>query len=171
MIRVVMFDLGMTLIDQDYDPFPHVMDAIAVISDLKIADGAKLNCCLISDFKMATPPVTTAKINSIFNEYLVILDQTGLRPFFEPVSQRVTLSTHAGVLKPNRQIFERALDRLGARVPLEECLFVTEEASHIEAARRIFHMKALQFRSTGSLQFDFDDWSKAPALIANFLLD
>jgi FMN phosphatase YigB (HAD superfamily) len=169
MIRVVMFDLGMTLVDGNDRPFPHVEEALTAIATFKTADGKALRSCLVSDFTMAERPVTAAKVTKLFNEYLAILDETGLRPFFEPVKKRVTLSTHAGVKKPDRGIFEKALQRLGASVSLEECLFITENASHIEEARRTLKMKTLQFGSTGSSEFDFDDWSDAPALIANLV--
>jgi hypothetical protein len=169
MIQVVMFDLGMTLVDDDHHPFAHVEDALTAISSFKTADGKSLRSCLISDFTMAAPPVTVAKVTALFNEYLAILDETGLRPFFEPVTKRVTLSTQAGVQKPDRKIFEKALQRLGASMSLEECLLITENATHIDKARKTLKMKTLQFRSAESSQFDFEDWSDAPALIANLV--
>src|SRR5262249_560641 len=145
MIKVVMFDLGLTLIDEDRRPFAHVKDALSAISDLKTADGNPLNTCLVSDFTMPEPPVTAAKIIVLFNEYLAIRDQTGLRPLFEPVDKRVTLSTHAGVQKPDRAIFEKALLRLSSNATLRECLFITEDAGHIAKARDDLHMKTLKF--------------------------
>jgi beta-phosphoglucomutase-like phosphatase (HAD superfamily) len=163
MIRVIMFDLGMTLIDDDRRPFPHVADALTAVSELKTGDGKPLRSCLVSDFTMATAPVTAAKVAALFKEYLAILDETGLRPFFEPVKKRVTLSTHAGVQKPDRRIFEQALQRLGADVALDACLFVTENAAHIDAARGTLGMATLQFGT------DFVDWADAPALIANLV--
>src|SRR5262249_18458831 len=147
MIRVVMFDLGMTLVDGERHPFPHVTDALTALADFKTGDGKPLRSCLVSDFTMPTKPVTNAKVTALFEEYLAILDQTGLRPFFEPANERVTLSTHAGVLKPNRKIFEKALQRLGAELPLEDCLLITEDVNHIHEARTTLKMKALQFRS------------------------
>ena len=166
MIRVVIFDLGQTLVDDTDHPFPHVKEALGVISTFT-SGGRPLRSCLVSDFLMPTPPVTSEKIKALFNEYLAILDHTGLRPFFEPVQKRVTLSTHAGVGKPNRQIFEKALRRLGAKVPLNECLLVTEDPTHIQAVHQNLYMATLRFRSSGSTEFDFDDWSQAPMLIAN----
>src|SRR5262245_4716652 len=169
MIRVVMFELGKTLIDGNDHPFPHVPEALTAIAALKTADGKPLRSCLVSDFDMPTPPVTAAKVTAIFNKYLMRLDGTGLRPFFEPVSKRVTLSTHAGVDKPDRRIFEKALQRLGADVRLNECLLITEEQEQVRVARNDLHMKALRFRKPPSPEFDFEDWSKAPALIAEFV--
>jgi FMN phosphatase YigB (HAD superfamily) len=168
-IRVVMFDLGMTLVDADLRPFPHVEDALTAIARFKTADGKDLRSCLVSDFIMANQPITAEKITALFKQYLAKLDRTGLRHFFEPVDKRVTLSTHAGAQKPARKIFEKALERLGTDVPLGECLFITEEATHIEEARKELKMATLQFRIAGSGRFDFDDWAQAPAMIANLV--
>jgi hypothetical protein len=161
MLRVVIFDLGQTLIDGANQAFPHVKEALTAISGFVAGDGRPLRSCLVSDFTMASPPVTTAKVTALFTQYLSILDATGLRPFFEPVNKRVTLSTHAGVGKPARKIFEKALQRLGAStIPLDDCLLITEDADHVQKARTKLHMQALQF------QVDFHDWAEAPALIA-----
>lgn len=169
MIRVAMFDLGLTLIDAHNQPFDHVADALTAISKFKTADGKPLRSCLVSDFTMVTPPVTAKKVRPLFDEYLEVLDQTGLRPFFEPVQRRVTLSTHANALKPDRAVFETALRRLRVPVGLEQCLLITENTSHIKVARTRLRMKALQFSATGSRPFDFDDWAQAPALIAHLV--
>jgi beta-phosphoglucomutase-like phosphatase (HAD superfamily) len=135
MIGVLMFDLGMTLIDANGQPFPHVETALTAISDLKTADGKALRSCLVSDFRMPPPSPTAAQVTALFDEYLAILTATGLRPFFEPAAERVTLSAHADARKPDRKIFEKALQRLGADVSLEECLLITEQATHIKEAR------------------------------------
>jgi beta-phosphoglucomutase-like phosphatase (HAD superfamily) len=169
MIRVVMFDLGRTLVDETRRPFPHVEDALAAIAEFKTEDGKPLQSCLVSDFEVSDRPVTEAEIPALFAQYLSILDQTGLRRFFESVNERVTLSIHARAMKPDRRIFEKALERLGVTLPLEDCLLVTEEASHIHDARTILKMKALQFRNAGSGQADFEDWAEAPALIADLV--
>jgi hypothetical protein len=169
MIRVVMFDLGLTLIDEHNRPFDHVPEALAAIAKFKTSDGKMLRSCLVSDFTMATPPVTPTKVRHIFEEYLDVLDQTGLRPLFEPVQRRVTLSTHADAQKPERAVFETALRRLRLRATLDECLFVTENKAHIKAARTKLGMKALQFSPTASRPFDFADWAQAPALVAHLV--
>jgi hypothetical protein len=164
MLRVVFFDLGLTLIDSANQPFPHVKEALTAISGFVAEDGTPLRSCLVSDFTMAAPPVTAAKVTALFNQYLAILDGTGLRPFFEPVKKRVTLSTHAGARKPDRRIFEKAMQRLGAStIPFKDCLLITEESGHIQKARTELHMQTLQFRVA------FHDWAEAPALIAHLV--
>ena len=59
MIRVVMFDLGLTLIDAHDRPFAHVPQALATIKAFKAADGKPLRTCLVSDFTMAEPPASS----------------------------------------------------------------------------------------------------------------
>src|SRR5262245_35095188 len=105
MIRVLMLDLGETLIHGEV-PLPHVAEALGVLTQFETASGDPLVMCLVSDFTMPDPPPTPAKIEVLFREYLEVLDRSGLRHFFEPVEQHVTLSTQAGVLKPARRIFE-----------------------------------------------------------------
>ena len=92
MIRALLLDLGDTLIDTQHDnkPFPGVQDALGVLAKLKTADQAPLVLCLVSDFTMPEPR-TAAAIAAAFADYLEILDQTGLRSFFEPVDERITL--------------------------------------------------------------------------------
>lgn len=169
MIRVVMFDLGMTLIDAQHKPFAHVPEALEAISGFRAADGKLLRNCLVSDFTMAEPPNATQKTRLLFQKYLALLAATGLQPFFEPVQQRVTLSTQAGASKPARAVFETALRRLRVKATLAECLFITENAAHLRAARTQLNMQTLRFRPGGQTATAFGDWSQAPAMIAQQL--
>lgn len=164
-----MFDLGETLIDAQKKPFPHVRTALGAIAGFRTAVGKPLASCLVSDYTMVPPPCTSAKLRPVFDEYVGILAATGLRSFFEPVARRVTLSTHAGATKPAAAVFEKALSRLHVQAALTECLFVTENAAHVAAVRTHLGMQALLFRTPGVTEFDFDDWSQAPALIAQRL--
>jgi hypothetical protein len=169
MTRVVLFDLGLTLVDSQNRPFPHVKEALQTIQSFVTAAGKPLVIGLVSDYELAAPPATPAKIAAIFDRYLAVLEQTGLQPFFEPVQRRVTLSTHAGVFKPDRKIFETALQRLRSKASLEECLFISENADHIQAAGTQLHMKTLHFRSGGSSELNFGDWLQAPLMIAHLV--
>jgi HAD superfamily hydrolase (TIGR01509 family) len=162
-----MLDLGLTLVDANQRLFDHVREALTAIEGFRTADSKPLSSCLVSDFTIVAPPITPAKVRPVFEEYLAVLDAAGLREFFEPVSKRVTLSTHVGVNKPDRAVFIKALSRLQSRATLEECLFITENADHIRAARQTMGMTTLQFKSPEATRFDFDDWSQAPALIAH----
>jgi len=146
-----MFDLGETLIDEaNQQPFPHALQALRAITKAHPAPKT----CLVSDFKMELTPAKAMK------EYVAILKAAGLRSFFEPVEKRVTLSNHAGAVKPSRKIFKKALQRLGVpATPFKHCCFITENAAHIEAAREKLHMQAFQFG------VDFTDWRDVPAML------
>jgi FMN phosphatase YigB (HAD superfamily) len=156
MVRVVLLDLGGTLVGPQ-GAFPHVTDALAALDQLDGGTGEPLETALVSDFPAAVPP-TPDGVRERFAEYLALLDGFGLRGFFEPVERRVTLSTQAGVPKPDRRVYELALSRLGTDATLADCLVITEDPAHIAACRAL-GMQALQFGA------DFDDWSQAPALV------
>jgi hypothetical protein len=134
-----------------------VAEALSALAELDSSTGQPLKMALVSDFSRAEPP-TPAGVQARFDEYLAILGRAGLRALFEPVDKRVTLSTHAGVRKPDRRVYEMALRRLGSSADLADCLSITENAAHVAACRAL-GMRALQFG------VDFDDWSKAPALV------
>lgn len=159
MVRVVMFDVGGTLLDAAGQPYPHALAAVAAIQGLHVAGGKPLASCLVSDYTLCPKPITAAKVKPLFEQYLARI--APLRPAFEPVARRVTLSTHAGVMKPERAVFEKALARLKSSAALADCLLITENAAHVRAARKELGMQALQFGA------DFDDWSQAPALVAH----
>jgi hypothetical protein len=166
MLRILMLDLGDTLIHDDA-VLPHVPEALEAFGDFETADGSQLQLCLVSDFSMPTVPITPTKIAKLFNEYLQILKQMGLSDFFKPFNQHVTLSTNAGVTKPDRRIFELAIRRLGLDPSLSECLFITENAEHIAACQQL-GMSTLHFAAE-SEGGDFDDWSEAPLLVSQLI--
>jgi hypothetical protein len=163
MIRILMLDLGDTLVHDNAVVFPHVFDALKTLRDFKTANGEPLQLCLVSDFHMPEPPATPAKIEKLFQQYLKLLDQSKLSKFFKPFNRHVTLSTHAGVSKPDRRIFEMAISRLGLEARLSECLFITENAKDTSACQQL-GMATLRFASESN-GGDFDDWSEVPLLV------
>jgi hypothetical protein len=168
MITVLMLDLGDTLV-RNNQVLPHVPQALEAFQSFVTAEGAPLEMCVISDYVMPPPPVSPETVEASFEEYLGLLEGFGLRGFFEPVEQRVTLSTHAGVTKPDQRVFRAALERLGSDAAFENCLFITEHTGHVVACRDL-GMETLCFgpsRSTPGV--DFDDWSQAPELVAGKL--
>lgn len=170
MIKVIMFDLGWTLVDGDtLHPFSHVAEALTEINNLSAKDGTRIQSCLVSDWGPEGPPAPAEQIAAAMTECRDILRNAGLEPLFEPVEKRVTLSIQIGKRKPHREIFELALKRLGVGARLDECLLVTEAPDHIAAARTRLGMAALQFRKPGSPPAEFEDWSLAPALIAKII--
>ena len=156
MSRVLLLDLGETLIHGTTAVLPHVQEALAALAEFKGDNGKPLQRALVSDTEMPSPPPTPAKIKPIFDGYVATLTTLQLRSFFEPVSKHVTLSAHARVLKPDRKVFALAVKRLGVTAKLTECVFVTENADHIRHCREQLGMKTLQFGK------DFTDWADGP---------
>ncbi|HZI49228.1 MAG TPA: hypothetical protein VFD75_15645 [Pyrinomonadaceae bacterium] len=153
MIRVIMLD-GDALI-ADGKVMPHVPEALDVLTKFEPAARASLVVSLVSDYEMPTTPVTPRKVNTIFRKYVAMLDELRLKEFFEPVELRVTLSTQAGVFKPDARLFKKAIQRLRLRAGLDECLSVGNNAEQVKACRAL-GMSALLL----------DDWAQAPLLIA-----
>ena len=160
MVDVLVLDLGGTLVDGSR-PIPHVRAALTALRKFEGSSGRPLRLVLVSDFAPADPP-TPAGVRARFTEYLRLLDGFGLRRFFQPVARHVTLSTHAGTFKPDRRVYELALERLGGGVGLTDCLSITEDAGHVAACKDL-GMRALRFGG------DFTDWSEAPLLVRHLV--
>jgi FMN phosphatase YigB (HAD superfamily) len=169
MIAVAMFDLGGTLLDETtMQVFPGVLDALSAIKNLHTSDQQSLRLAIVSNFTMPNGDAQPDQIRSLFDEYLAILEQAGLRPFFEPVESRVTLSTHVGVRKPDCRVFQACLWRLGLPGDLSRALLITEDAPHIARAKQM-GMQALRF-GPNDASADFQHWQQAPDKIAALLV-
>jgi FMN phosphatase YigB (HAD superfamily) len=103
-MKVVLFDLGKTLEDGDV-LLPGARETLQAIQAMRDSDGEAAVLALVSDFAMPDNP---EQIPLIQQRYYELLDKLGIRSFFEPVADRVTLSTEVGVSKPDEKIF-RAL--------------------------------------------------------------
>ena len=166
-MRIVMLDVGNTLVRAaSLELFPHVVAALRVSMSF-VGTSGPLEHCLVSDYPSQLP-VSAAGLPRVFAEYLGRLPGP-LVALFQPVEARVTISAHAGSPKPTRRVFEVALERLsslGVRAELSGCVFVTENRSHVSAARQL-GMQALSFGGdTPSTHADFDDWAEFPCLLA-----
>ena len=164
MIRVLMLDFGETLVHWE-TPFPHVPAALQALKQFRAASGVPLQLALVADCHMPSADATPAQIDEVFQEYLAILDAAGLRTFFEPVSRHVTLSAHAGVLKPDARLFSLALTRLGMLAAWDECLIISDDQEHLAACRKL-GMNTLRFSRNPGDETCFRDWSEAPLLVA-----
>ncbi|MCL6505822.1 MAG: HAD hydrolase-like protein [Bryobacteraceae bacterium] len=137
--RVVFFDLGDTLVFSNAagqrERFPDALDTLQVLQ----RRGYRLG--LISNQPAGA---TVSQVQGV-------LQDLGLARYIE--SALITISTeipgNAG--KPNRPIFDLALEKAGHAAPSERSIFVTETFSHIAAARG-FGWRAILKRNTGSCQ-------------------
>jgi beta-phosphoglucomutase-like phosphatase (HAD superfamily) len=157
MVRVVVFDLGDTLVGAT-GPFPHVIETLTALRRVRLTDGGKLTMLLVSDFVDIPPPVTKSKIAAARREYGALLHRMGLQTYFRPMTTRVTLSSDLGIRKPDRRLYQLALDRSGTHATFADCLVITENAAHISACRQL-GMSTLHFG------VDFTDWADAAELI------
>lgn len=160
MIKIIMLDLGETLVSGDV-VLPHVRPALDALKQFQTAQPESVEICLISDYYLADPVDDPQQISQIFSDYQALLRKLDLFQYFEPVERHVTLSTHAGVYKPAKKVFDHALQRLGVESDLTQCLFVTENAEHVNACR-LLGISALQFGDGG----DFKTWAEGPLYIA-----
>jgi FMN phosphatase YigB (HAD superfamily) len=140
MVKILMLDLGETLVHGTESLFPHVPEALEAFGQFRAADGDPLATCLVSDFGPADPRPTPEQVETAFREYVSLLERLHLKHFFEPVSRHVTLSVQVRVRKPDLRIFEAAIRRLGFSAELSDCLFITEDAGHVAACRNLGSM-------------------------------
>lgn len=167
MIQLILFDVGETLL-HDGVPFPHVVQALAIIAKIKTATGSTLAMGVISDFGSTALGTNELERKNAEDEFVQILKAGNIESFFRPFERCVTISARAGVFKPDRRIFELALQRSGTNAGFSDCLFVTENRAHLLAARG-FGCEVLEFGENALGVRSFSDWSEAPTLIAELV--
>jgi FMN phosphatase YigB (HAD superfamily) len=156
-----MVDLGDALLRGDA-VVAQVPEALRLLRSLRTASGAPLELALVSDYTMAPADARPDAVGRLFEEYVALVRGRGLLDFFEPPAKHVTLSTQAGVRKPDAKIFELALVRLGLPPDLETAMFTTGDATQVAACRAL-GMTVWQYG------VDFADWSEAPPLVSRTL--
>ena len=129
-MRMVLFDLGDTLEDSG-------RLRTGAQETLTALTGESVMLGLLSDFDMPADPSDTVEIADIRERYLAILDDVGIRTFFQPQDRRVTLSTEVGVLKPDPATFRTAIAKADPTLAFDDVLFVTENTRHVRAARTL----------------------------------
>src|SRR5262245_57297571 len=103
-MKVILFDLGDTL-EHDGALRPGTLETLSRIGQLRDGNQERLEMGLVSDFQM---PSEHDDMSSIRQRYVEILEKLQIRIFFEPIEQRVTLSTDVGVFKPDPRVFRAA---------------------------------------------------------------
>ena len=151
-MKVILFDLGNTLEDVEQGGLlPGATETLEAILAMRDANGNTPVLALVSDF--GEIPATLDQIQASQREYFGILQDLGILRFFEPVMQRVTLSTEVGAEKPSRRIFQAVIDKIGAGLLFQDVLFITERKSHVNAARDL-GMEAIHFKGPGEISGD-----------------
>lgn len=164
-MKVVLFDLGNTL-ESGGGLRDGAIETLQAIKSMRDADGQAPALALISDFLMPDSP---DQIPAIRQQYLAILDQLGIRPFFEPESKMITLSTEVGVNKPDKRIFTAAIKKIDQGLRFKDTIFITEDRSHITKARRL-RMKAIHLKGPGQTTADVNQLIDLTPIIKEFLM-
>jgi FMN phosphatase YigB (HAD superfamily) len=146
-MRMVLFDLGGTLEDEGVLR-PGAREALAALTGLRAGGRPAVLLGLLSDFDMPADPADAAEVAGIRGRYLALLDELGIREFFVPDDRRVTLSTEVGVVKPAPATFRAAVAKADPTLTFGDVVFVTENAGHIRAARRL-GLQAVRVQGTG----------------------
>jgi FMN phosphatase YigB (HAD superfamily) len=165
-MKIVLFDLGKTLEDRGL-LLPGAHDTLQAIQAMQGPGREVAVLALVSDFNMPTRP---EQIPTLQQQYYEILDQLGIRSFFEPVAERVTLSTAVGVVKPDERIFRAVIAKINAGLCFQDVIFITENRTHVVAAHHL-GMRALHFKGPGQQTGDVDRLVHLVPLIEEFLED
>lgn len=157
-MKMALFDLGDTLEREDV-LLPGARQVLDDIAQLRDDSGDPVILGLGSDFTMPDEETTLAALQQ---EYYGIIGRLGIDQFFEPLAERVTLSSEVGVFKPDRAFFDAVVAKVG--VTFADVLFVTENAAHVRAARHL-GLIAVQVRSPGGSGGDISSLAELLPLV------
>ncbi|MCI0563973.1 MAG: hypothetical protein MN733_36320, partial [Nitrososphaera sp.] len=143
-MRIVFFDLGQTLEDQG-TLLPGARETLSAIKAMRDPNGEAPVLALISNYYEADKP---DEVEVFQKQYYKLLEDLGIISFFEPLSERVTISTEVGVRKPNEKIFRVAINKIHKDLPYHHVIFITENQDHIAAVREV-GMMAIHFQGPG----------------------
>ena len=163
-MKVVLFDLGKTLEDGDV-LLPGARETLQAIQAMRDSNGEAAVLALVSDFDMTDNP---EQIPFIQQRYYKLLDKLDIRSFFEPVADRVTLSTEVGVSKPDEKIFRAVIEKIDEGLDFRDVIFVTENQGHVLEARHL-GMRGIHFKGPGQNSGEVDRLLELVPLIQKFL--
>jgi FMN phosphatase YigB (HAD superfamily) len=163
-MKVVLFDLGNTLEHQD-DLLPGARETLQAIQEMRDHSGEAVALGLVSDFDMPDDP---EQIPIIRQRYYEILEGLSIRSFFEPVADRVTLSSEVGVFKPDEKIFRAVIEKINEDLHFGDVIFITENRGHVIEARHL-GMRAIHFQGPGQNTGDVDRLVDVIPLVQKFL--
>lgn len=163
-MKLVLFDLGDTL-ESDGVLLPGALETLETIASLRTEGRPAAVLGLLSDFHMPAEPSDVAIIQQ---QYYTLLDDLGIRQFFEPVAERVTLSTEVGAFKPDEAVFRAAAAKVDPALDFGQVLFVTENVGHVIAARRLGLM-AVHVRGPGQAQGEVETLAGLVPVVQAFI--
>jgi hypothetical protein len=139
-VKIVLFDLGNTLEFQN-SLLHGAFETLSALQEMHNLGGSPV-LALVSDFLSPDRP---EDVKPLQMQYYKILKDLGIHHFFEPLYERVTLSTEVGVKKPDEKIFRTAVNWINKDLPFRHVIFITEKHDHIIAARAL-GMKTIHFQ-------------------------
>jgi FMN phosphatase YigB (HAD superfamily) len=154
-MKMVLFDLGQTLedvVDREDVLLPGARETLEAIRAMRDSNGEVPVLALVSDF--GDIPATPEQILASQKAYCKLLEKLGIRSFFEPVAQRVTLSTEVGRPKPDKKIFQTVIEKVPG-LHFADVMFITEDRQHVEAARHL-NMQAIHVKGPRQTTGDID---------------
>jgi|SRR6476469_3652070 FMN phosphatase YigB (HAD superfamily) len=143
-MKIVIFDLGNTLEHND-KLITGAFETLSNIQKMYDDKNQPVMLALISDFLQAN---SQDEIKEIKEKYYKILDNLDIRPFFEPVNERVTLSTEIDVNKPEPRIFRYAIDKISKGLSFKEVIYITENKDHVIATNEM-GINGIHFKGPG----------------------
>ncbi len=161
LMKIILFDLGETL-ESRGRLIDGAENAISSIKGMHDSNGESVAISLVSDFDNFDHGLRLEDVKPMQLSYYRHLKNLGITKYLEPLYEHVTLSAEIGVRKPDEKIFRSAINLIKMNLPFSNVLFVTEEPTHIDAARHI-GMKAIHFN--GSNQASGDNISTLTELI------
>lgn len=166
-MRVILFDLGKTLENSD-ELLPGAEELLSSIKTIDAGRADSHAIALVSDFDKFSEGMRLIDVKPLQVDYYSILENLGIRSFFEPLYKYVTLYTEVGVRKPDKKIFRAAVDSIENGLSFENVLFITEDPNHIAAARQL-GMNAIHFKGPGQSTGDVDKLIDLLPRIKDFL--
>jgi FMN phosphatase YigB (HAD superfamily) len=166
-LKVILFDLGKTLENND-ELLPGAEELLSSIKAMDADRGKSHAIALVSDFDKFNEGMRMIDVKPLQVEYYTILENLGIRSFFEPLYKHVTLSTEVGAKKPDIRIFRAAIDSLENGLSFKNVLFITEDPGHIAAARQL-GINAIHFKGPGQSTGDVDKLIDLLPRIRDFL--
>jgi FMN phosphatase YigB (HAD superfamily) len=159
-MKIVLFDLGDTLEQEDPNThkdtlLPGAIETLSSIKQMRDSNNQPVILGLVSDFGLAQNPGDQNEIKAKQEEYYGIIKNLGIRSFFEPVSERITLSIEVNAFKPDEKIFRAAVNRVSNGLSFDNVIFITEKREHVDAVRR-YGMNAIHFRGPGQQSGDVE---------------
>ena len=165
-VKLVLFDLGDTL-ESAGVLRPGALETLEAIASLRRDGQAAPLLGLVSDFHMPRQP---SDVGTIQQQYYSLLDDLGIRAFFEPVAERVTLSTEVGVFKPDEAVFRTAASKISPALEFKDIFFVTENSDHVRAAG-LLGLVAVHVRGPGQPDGGLETLAELVPLVQVFLDD